>query len=143
MSKGLLTRNDAVFVVVAIVSPGTLYLWVIAFMDLIKHSPRRIKNQIAIHEWRCFVFLSVFSFIFWVIILGLVIYPPSKVVFSQKACSLEYGKDEIFNLSWSAVFLLRAGLAICMLVYVPGSYQDDNQSSKNGLVTCDYFILAN
>lgn len=132
MSKGQLTRNDAVFVVVAIISPGTLYLWIIAFMDLVKRPPRRIKNKIAVHEWKFFVFLSIFSFMFWVIILGLVVSPPNTVVFSQPACSQEYGPSEIFNLSWSVEFLVKAVFATWVLLR-SRIYEQKNRSSNDGL----------
>ncbi|KAG1734897.1 uncharacterized protein EDB91DRAFT_575861 [Suillus paluster] len=132
MSNMQLTRNDAVFVVVAIANPGTLYLWVIAFMTLAKHPPRRIKDKIAHHyEWKFFICLSVASFVIWIIMLGLLTHPPNGVRFSQQDCSHEYGQTEIINLIWSGIFFLRAVVAISLLLVVPRAWEQRNQSSNN------------
>src|ERR1700683_1511332 len=63
MLKGQLTQNDAVFVLVATVSPATVYFWAIAsFAIVFKSFPQRISREIPnAHEQLMLTGLSCIS----------------------------------------------------------------------------------
>ena len=97
-----LTRNDAVFVLVAVASPATLYLWIMFLFAAIFHqtSPWALAtgtNKIS----QRFLFVTVLgSLIMWLTMLGIIVGSPSGVSFSQQACSKEYGRKALSTMIW-------------------------------------------
>lgn len=109
-----LTQNDAVFVIVATISPATVYLWITAVHALFRGFPKRI-DHLNKHEGFFLIALSFTSFALWATILGLIIRPSHQVKFSQPGCNKDYGKPQLLRLFWSALFLgqlLFAGAVI-------------------------------
>jgi hypothetical protein len=119
-----LTQNDVVFVIVATVSPATLYLWIITARALIRGLPNNIARGIPNkHEQVLLIALSFMSFALWVTIVSLTTVGPShRVKFSQPGCNTTYGKSELATLFWSLWFLLQLsstavvtfGVSVCL-----------------------------
>jgi len=114
MHKVELMQNDAVFILVAKISPATLYLWITAALALLKGLPNcmacMLPNK---HEQVFLIALSIISFALWVMMVGLIIGPSDGAKFSQPGCNKAYGRSERVTLLWSLVFLgqsLSAGV---------------------------------
>jgi hypothetical protein len=115
-----LTQNDAVFVLVAVASPVTLYLW---SMFLLAAFFRRTSllaigvNGVS----QIFLFVAVLgSLVMWLTMLGIIVGSPS-VPFSQQGCSSEYGPHAIFMLAWPVSCISQLlSLFIGLNIAVPG-----------------------
>lgn len=106
MHKVELTQNDAVFILVATISPATLYLWIIAALALLNGLPNRMARMLPNkHEQVLLIALSVISFALWVVMVILIIGPSDWAKFSQPECNKTYGRSEQVTLLWSSVFL--------------------------------------
>jgi hypothetical protein len=87
-----LTRNDAIFVLVAVASPVTVYLWIMfisgAFVAAVF---RRASPWVLAHgnsQTQIFLYISILgSLVIWGTMLGIIVISPSGVSFSQQACS--------------------------------------------------------
>jgi hypothetical protein len=118
MSQGQLTRNDAIFVLVATVSPATLYLWIIVcFAALNKgflpdYLNREIMNKVG---QRLLILLSFVSFVLWVVVAVLALRPQNSNYFSQPACDKVYGKKQLSSLLWSVMFLVSCFVAVAVV----------------------------
>jgi len=117
MCRGELTRNDAIFVLVATLSPATLYLWTMVFIALFNKGflPDYFKESMSKFGQRMLIFFSIMSFILWLVVVVLALRPPNSVYFSQPACDKNYGKDMLFILFWSARFFLSSILAVAVV----------------------------
>src|SRR5260221_13979950 len=114
MCRGELTRNDAIFVLVATLSPATLYLWAMVSIALFNKGflPDYFRESMSKFGQRMLIFLSIVSFILWLVVVALALRPPNSVYFSQPACDKCYGKDLLFILLWSAKFFASFVLAL-------------------------------
>ena len=116
MHKVELTQNDVVFILVATISPATLYLWITVALALLRGLPNRIARGLPNkHEQVLLVVFSVISFALWVVMIGLIIRSPHGVNFNQPGCNKAYGTSELVTLLWSSVFLgqsLSTGIVI-------------------------------
>jgi hypothetical protein len=112
MLKVQLTQNDAVFVLVAAVSPATLYLWLTAIHALFRGLPNRIARKLPNkHEQILLVALSFISFALWISIFGLIVGPTNDsngVKFSQPGCAVPYGPKQLAALLWSSQLLSQS-----------------------------------
>jgi len=117
MCRGELTRNDAIFVLVATLSPATLYLWTTGFIALFNKGflPDYFNESLSKFGQRMLIFLSIMSFILWLVVVALALRPPNSVYFSQPACDKTYGKDMFFILFWSAKFFLCFFMAVAVV----------------------------
>ncbi len=116
MCRGELTRNDAIFVLVATLSPATLYLWAMVSIALFNKGflPDYFRESMSKFGQRMLIFLSIVSFILWLVVVALVLRPPNFVSFSQPVCDKYYGKDLLFNLLWSAKFFVSSFVAVAV-----------------------------
>ena len=116
-----LTQNDAVFVLVAVASPVTLYLW---SMFLLAAFFRRISLLAIGVNGVSLIFLSVAvlgSLVMWLTMVGIIVGSPRGISFSQQGCSSEYGQNAIFMLVWPVSCLSQLlSLVIGLNIAVPG-----------------------
>jgi hypothetical protein len=112
MLKVELTRNDAAFVLVATVSPATLYLWLIAIYALFRGLPSRIARKIPNkQEQILLIALTFVSFALWISILGLIVGPTNDsngVKFSQPGCTASYSPEQLTAILWSTQLLSQS-----------------------------------
>jgi len=116
MSREELTRNDAIFVLVATLSPATLYLWTMVFIALFNKGflPDYFRESMSKFGQRMLIFLSIVSFLLWLVVVVLAL-RPNSIYFSQPACDKNYGKEMVFILFWSAKFFLSFFLAVAVV----------------------------
>jgi len=90
-----LTQRDTVFVIVAVASPATVYLWFLTAIHLIrpKSMPLSLSRMNKIEKFLVSI-LSVCLFFFWLAMLPAVFLPSSLITFSQPACNKQY---ELYN----------------------------------------------
>lgn len=112
MLKVELTRNDAIFVLVATVSPATLYLWLTAIYALFRGLPNRISRKIPNkQEQTLLLALTFVSFALWISILGLIVGPTNDsngVKFSQPGCTAAYNPEQLTAILWSTQLLSQS-----------------------------------
>jgi hypothetical protein len=118
MSQGQLTRNDAIFVLIATVSPATLYLWIMVCFAVFKkgflsdYLNGEIMNKV---EQHLLILFSLVSFILWVVVAALALRAQNSDYFSQPACNEVYVKGQIWSLLWSAMFLVGFFVAVAVV----------------------------
>ncbi|KAJ2930531.1 hypothetical protein H1R20_g6566, partial [Candolleomyces eurysporus] len=116
---GELTQNDGVFVLVAVGSPCTIYLWFSALRSLISRHDFFIKerqdhpNRL---EVRLLKLLCVLSMGFEIALICVLFVPSSRIHFSQPSCNQEFGKRLVFNLAWALQYLREGFLGIVWIV---------------------------
>ena len=115
-----LTRNDAIFVLVATLSPATLCLWAMVVISVFNRGafPDYFKETMSKFGQRIMILSSFVSFILWFVVVALVIWPPNPNYFSQPACQKEYGKEMLVYLLWSAKFFLGFFVAVAAVFLI-------------------------
>jgi len=101
ISNSNLTQNDGVSVLVAVLSPATLYLWADIFFTLLfrQRLPSWSDYQTIKESHRHILqYMIIGSFIFWVILVGIIMGSPRGVSFSQPAC--RKGHEAVY---WKAI----------------------------------------
>jgi len=114
MCRGELTRNDAIFVLVATLSPATLYLWAMVPIAVFNKGflPEYFRETMSKFSQRILIFLSLVSFILWLVVVVLAFRPANSEHFSQPACEMDYG---FMNLLWSANFVFGFLVAVAVV----------------------------
>lgn len=104
LNQGSLTQNDAIFILVATISPGNIYIWAIGLRALLISSPQFLASQFPNrHEHNLLLVLSSLPFFLWIALLAMIFRPSHR--FSQPACDVKYGEAAIWKLLWSPMFL--------------------------------------
>jgi hypothetical protein len=117
MLKSQLTQNDAIFVLVATVSPATLYIWATSAVALFKGLPKSIVLGIPNkREQGLLIILSFVSLALWATGVGVVAGLPNGVSFSQPGCELDYSSTQWTSLLWSVVFVGRSFVVVALLL---------------------------
>jgi hypothetical protein len=131
MLRSQLTQNDAVFVIIATASPGTLYLWAISAVALFKGLPQRFQLGIPNkREQVLIIFLSCGSFVLWITSIGLCAGPSNRIQFSQPGCNRDFGGVQWVSLLWSVIFLGRSIILVAILFGI--SQYLKRQIKRNG-----------
>jgi len=126
-----LTRNDAIFVLVAVASPVTLYLWVMFLFGAVFVAIfRRASPWVPAHgnsQTQIFLYVSILgSLVIWATMLGIIVGSPSGAIsFSQQACS-RYGAHATTVLVWPMLYLFQLFLLYLGLIRGP----NDTEPSK-------------
>ncbi|KAF8811257.1 terpenoid synthase [Phlegmacium glaucopus] len=111
--KRQLTQNDAVFVIIAVASPGTLHLWFLSTIQLIrrKNLPSILSkmNQV---EGIMFSILSNCLFLLWLAMFSLILLPSMQSPFRQPACHRKYGMNGIISLLWAPVAVITIMVSV-------------------------------
>jgi hypothetical protein len=105
--RGQLTQNDATFVLVAVVSPISTYLWFCAGIPRFWQQAHGLTNGMSQHQKRYMQLLILGSLALWITLLVLILTPSSHIDFSQPACKTEYGKQAMVALLWLPLLALR------------------------------------
>jgi hypothetical protein len=116
--RGQLTQNDGVFVLVAVGSPCTIYLWFSALRSLIRHHHFPGQDHQNRREVQLLKLLYMLSMAFEIVLICLLFAPSSRIRFSQRSCNREFGKKLVLNLAW-AIQYVREGV-LC-IVWIAGS----------------------
>ena len=116
--RGELTQNDGIFVLVAVGSPCTIYLWFSALRSLVSHHDFSIRES-QDHRNRLEVLLlkllCLLSIGFEVVLVCLLFVPSSRIHFSQPSCS-QLGKGLVFNLAWVLQYVREGLLSIIWIM---------------------------
>jgi len=118
MSRGELTRNDAIFVLVATASPATLYLWILISLAVFNKGilPDYLSGEtMSKVGQRLLILFSIGSIILWVVVAALVFWLPNSDYFSQPGCDQDYGKGQRLRLLWPVFFLLGLFLVVAVV----------------------------
>jgi hypothetical protein len=100
--RGQLTQNDAIFILVLVASPTTIYLWVWTFFSVLT---RRLFRSSDTAKFAAFLVFLTFAM---EVLLVLTMYIPSKYIkFSQPACFPGYGREAITEIFWPVSFLIQ------------------------------------
>jgi uncharacterized membrane protein len=119
MARRQLTRNDAIFVLVATVSPASLYLWIMVLIAVFNKGilPGYLSREaMSKGQQRLLILFSIGSFLLWLVVAGLALWPSHSDHFSQPACDQVY---ELLTLLWSAVFLAGFFVAVAVVSVIP------------------------
>jgi uncharacterized membrane protein len=119
MARRQLTRNDAIFVLVATVSPASLYLWIMVLIAVFNKGilPGYLgREAMSKGQQRLLILFSIGSFLLWLVVAGLALWPSHSDHFSQPACDQVY---ELLTLLWSAVFLAGFFVAVAVVSVIP------------------------
>jgi hypothetical protein len=118
-----LTQNDASFVLVAVASPVTLYLWItFLFAAFFRRKSTRALATGTNRISQISLFIAVLgSLVMWLTMLGIVVGSPSGVTFSQEACNKDYGQSApLLTMIWPYSSLVQmVSLIIGLNVAVP------------------------
>ncbi|KAJ2928182.1 hypothetical protein H1R20_g8892, partial [Candolleomyces eurysporus] len=115
ITHGQLTQNDGVFVLVAVGSPCTIYLWFSTLRSLIGHhdfpilesQDRRNRREVQLLKLLCLL-----SIAFEAVLICLVFVPSPRIHFSQPSCNREFGKKLVLNLAWAFQYVREGLLSI-------------------------------
>jgi len=129
--KSNLTQNDGVYVLVAIASPATLYLWACIFFKLVlfrqlpswqghgintkiykfvlfKQLNSRQGYKINIDIYKHFLQYAIMgSFIFWIAMIYVIVASPGHISASQPACNKQFGLRGWIALVWPLPYLIQ------------------------------------
>ncbi|KAJ2917890.1 hypothetical protein MD484_g2500, partial [Candolleomyces efflorescens] len=114
--RGELTQNDGVFVLVAVGSPCTIYLWFSALRSLITYYDFLGQDHRSRREVQLLKFLCMLSMAFEIVLVCLLFVPSSRIRFSQPSCNREFGKKLILNLAWAIQYVREGVLGIGWIV---------------------------
>ena len=119
--KSKLTQNDAVFVLIAVASPVTLYLWITFLLAAFSRRTSLLAIEVK-GVSQIFLFVAVLgSLVMWLTMLGIIVGSPSGFSFSQQACRTEYGQNAKSKLAWPLFYLIQLlVLALGLNIAVPG-----------------------
>jgi hypothetical protein len=110
--RGQLTQNDGVFVLVAVGSPCTIYLWFSTLRSLISHHHFPGQAHRNRHEVQLLKLLCMLSMAFEIVLICLLFVPSSRIRFSQPSCNREFGKKLVLNLAWAVQYVREGVLSI-------------------------------
>ena len=120
-----LTQNDGVFVLVAIASPVTLYLWsIFLFAFLFRRAPSWISSNLNRTHQFFLTISTIGSFAFWLALVALVVGEPRSITFSQPACNEKFGLVRSINIAWPVPYFIQATIlciALNLVTLIPRS----------------------
>jgi hypothetical protein len=104
--RGQLTHSDAVFIIVAAMSPASLYIWAISLRTILNRLPYRIVPGFPTkQEQLILIVCSFIPFILWAVLLGLLFSPSTPLKFSQADCGVPFYLGRWMKLLWAVLFV--------------------------------------
>ena|ERR1700761_5080269 len=122
-----LTQNDAIFVLTAVASPVSFYLWFSSLLALLWRLPGRLTVGMGAREQTLLSLLSLGSFALWATLIGIILDSSRSFQFSQPACNREYGRKSVYSLIWAAPSAIQS-VIILVVLRLASLYADRKRS---------------
>ncbi len=128
MHRQNITQNDAVFVILAVTSPSSIYLWFLTFLSFLRPNALPVSiTQLRLFERHLLTSFSILLFWVLMVMAFLTLLPSSARLFSQPACNFKYSYEETSRFFWSAGLVAHFVSVVSTLLFLAWVIRNNQQ----------------